>query len=468
MSLQVVKLLSMFILLVSVRSYFLDQQSNCSNVEGVMNTSHVTYLGRFDSTQACIQECINKKCDSYTYYISDGSKMNTTAGQCWGYINNTIWLPYPTKQSNCGRVIYPCTSHYDCSFNGECDTVTGNCTCRAGWNGYKCHFLSLEPANKSAGYLSPFGSTKQTSWGGAVAYDAINDKYVMLVTDMQNNCGINSWRRNSEIIYAQTQNTNWNSKYIKQSTLLLPFSSTPDLIYAPDTDEFVLLYVVNTTWNEIPPCVCTDGSTPSSCDKHQNVTESTAFVTIKPSDLSNGYNIDKWSHPVYIKAIGHPDSNFAAVINDDSSLIGMKRDWKPSFGSIPYLVTASNWKDNTTYKVQANPLFPDVNTEDIYIYKDCDGYYHALFHNMQPNFDQSLCGAHAFSMDGIHWQYGGYAFGNKVQFSDGSQYVFKRRERPHLIFDVKDGCTPVALTSAVEYGGVSGDQSYTLIQPIKR
>ena len=279
----------------------------------------------------------------------------------------------------------------------------------------------------------------------------------MLVTDMQYNCGIDSWRRNCEIIYAETMDNNWNGKYYRKSTLIIPFSCTPDIIYAPDTDEFVLFYVVNTTWDEIPPCLCSDGSTPPSCQKGQNVSETTAFITIKPQDLSQGYTLDKWSDPINIEIIGHGDSNFAAVINNDSSLVGMIRG---------KLVTATNWKDNSTYIVHSNSLWPGISTEDFYVYQDCNGYYHALFHNMDPYDDQTLCGAHAFSMDGINWEYGGYAFGNNVQFTDNTQFTFKRRERPHLIFDVKDGCTPVALTSAAEYGGVHGDKSYTLLQPI--
>eukprot|EP01084_Bolivina_argentea_P312095 540296_1 len=218
-----------------------------------------------------------------------------------------------------------------------------------------------------------------TSWGGGVIYDNVTDKYMMFVTDMQYNCGINSWRRNCEIIYAETVSNNWNSEYIKKTTLIIPFSCTPDIIYAPNTDEFVLFYVVNTTWDEIPPCICQDGHTSSNCKRGQNVSETTAFITIKASDLSNGYDLNKWSEPINIEVIGHGDSNFAAVINDDSSLVGMIRG---------RLVTATNWKDNTTYKVYGNILFPYLvtsGTEDFYVYKDCNGYFHALFHNMDPS-----------------------------------------------------------------------------------
>eukprot|EP01084_Bolivina_argentea_P285538 489684_1 len=326
----------------NVYCYFVDQHYNCSNVENAINppTAYVTLLGKFNSIQQCIDACINIKCDSYTYFLPNSVNYSQ---QCWSYINNTIWLPHSNIQSNCGRIIYPCMTDSDCSLNGECDKASGNCTCNTGWNGYKCGSLSLLPTNKSAGYLSPFGSFNTTSWGGAVVYDNTTDKYVMLVSDMQFNCGINSWRRNCEIIFAETVDNNWNSQYMRKSTLIVPFSCEPDLIYAPDTDEFVFMYLVNTTWNEIPPCICSDGHT-KNCNGNQNVSETTAFRTIKATDISNGYDLNKWSEAINIYALGYGDTNFAAVINNDSSLIGMMRYWKG--GSLIHLVTATNWKDN--------------------------------------------------------------------------------------------------------------------------
>ena len=142
--------------------YFVDEKTACNSVASAGGTLGYTYFGKFNSTQECINACVAKKCDSYTYYLP--AMNSSTSQQCYGYINNTMWLPYSSPQSNCGRVIYPCASDWDCSLNGACNTNTGNCTCRKGWNGYKCHFMSLLPANRSAGYLSPFGSYNQTSW----------------------------------------------------------------------------------------------------------------------------------------------------------------------------------------------------------------------------------------------------------------------------------------------------------------
>ena len=99
----------------------------------------------------------------------------------------------------------------------------------------------------------------------------------------------------------------------------------------------------------------------------------------------------------------------------------------------------------------------------MYPYKDCDGRWHALFHNRSPDGYQTLCGAHAFSQDGVNWIYGGLAFDNTVEYTDGSKFTFIRRERPHLVFDIKDDCTPVLLSSSVTY---YKDASFTFVQPI--
>jgi hypothetical protein len=61
----------------------------------------------------------------------------------------------------------------------------------------------------------------------------------------------------------------------------------------------------------------------------------------------------------------------------------------------------------------------------------------------------------------------------QVHFSDGSDFVFTRRERPHLLFD--EAGAPTFLASAAQYGtgedpgttGDNGDASYTMLQPIR-
>ena len=133
-------------------------------------------------------------------------------------------------------------------------------------------------------------------------------------------------------------------------------------------------------------------------------------------------------------------------------------------------VTSSDFTDASKYIMHDvnDRLFPQLvngGTEDPFVYRDCNGYYHSIFHNMSPQDDQTYCGGHAYSEDGVTWIYAGVSYSNTVVFDDGTQETFPRRERPHLIFD-DDGCTPIALTNGLNYGGKYGDATYTLLQPI--
>ena len=86
----------------------------------------------------------------------------------------------------------------------------------------------------------------------------------------------------------------------------------------------------------------------------------------KINKIKKNKPIEEWSEPidllVFLEELspGGMDSNIAAVINRDHSLIGMVRDAMNQ----QYLVTADNFKDNTTYKVhnpQSVGLFPQIH-----------------------------------------------------------------------------------------------------------
>eukprot|EP00483_Globobulimina_turgida_P010707 UN10728 len=115
-------------------------------------------------------------------------------------------------------------------------------------------------------------------------------------------------------------------------------------------------------------------------------------------------------------------------------------------------------------------LFPQLTrpyTEDPFLYIDCDGNYHAILHNMSPLNDQTVCGGHAFSEDGVNWIYAGTSYDNIIHYEDNTNFIAKRRERPHFIFK-DDRCTPIALLTSVWLGGGQfGDRATLNLQPIK-
>lgn len=73
-----------------------------------------------------------------------------------------------------------------------------------------------------------------------------------------------------------------------------------------------------------------------------------------------------------------------------------------------------------------------------YIWVDADGIFHAIAHAFTPFY-----GVHAYvhpkdvpkdwKKDVMRWTLGGVAYGNSVNFTDGTSYAFSRRERPHLV-----------------------------------
>ena len=119
-------------------------------------------------------------------------------------------------------------------------------------------------------------------------------------------------------------------------------------------------------------------------------------------------------------------------------------------------------------------LVPSAGVEDPFLYQDVSGVFHAVFHNQIQDDDERLCGAHAYSTDGISWTFTGTAWGNTVHFDDGSSYAFSRRERPHFIFgDPGSPTTITHLSTGVQYGphapiSVDGeDATFTLLQPVR-
>ena len=84
------------------------------------------------------------------------------------------------------------------------------------------------------------------------------------------------------------------------------------------------------------------------------------------------------------------DTNLAGIILKNGTFIGMLRvgHWNTDGdGSEVHLVIAENWKDNETYIMNEEILFPQlvpIATEDPFLYRDCAGYWHAIFHNMSP------------------------------------------------------------------------------------
>ena len=96
----------------------------------------------------------------------------------------------------------------------------------------------------------------------------------------------------------------------------------------------------------------------------------------------------EWSEPELV-LMPKPmmDINAAPVIREDGSVVGMWRDHNPNgHYSSPHIFTATNWTDPATYRWSSDPLFPEAEVsgpiEDMFLWIDKRGTYHALFHLM--------------------------------------------------------------------------------------
>ena len=207
------------------------------------------------------------------------------------------------------------------------------------------------------------------------------------------------------------------------------------------------------------------------------------------------------------EASGSIDANFNGVINDDGSFVGLWRTWECSadlcpengyatYGSstdleggqacfsVPHPVVASDWKTVSTYRYSINTiagaalpvakkqlrwLFGSEYTvtqaakgiEDPMVYKDANGVYHAIFHDMFEKCSGAGCKAprdnvaHAYSTDGISWIYTGAAlplvnqgenYMPEVSFTDGTKMGLAC-ERPQFV--VENG-----VPTAIIIGGI--------------
>eukprot|EP01084_Bolivina_argentea_P238247 400262_1 len=462
-------------------NYFVAEEKNSNNIYGAIDdpdnsNEWVTLLGIFPSEQDCINACIANstnsfRCETYTWH--NKKFVGGWANHCYGRFGYPLWTPIQEQNVNSGRIIWKCQSDIDCFLNGKCK-ANGNCTCNEAYSGPKCDILNLLPAKRNTGYnqTDKSNNKKISSWGGAVLMDTnntnTNTKYHMFAAQFDNYCGVNSWELNSIVIHAQSTN-GLNSPFEYVSTIHHSFAHEPDATKGPN-GEYVIYYVAY-NYTNVPECNCNepgDGSTNPVCQNR--LPYPAQYITV----MQYSNDMKTWSDEIVVFPLRTEktglDTNLAGVIKENGEFIGLMRIWDDNTaGSEMHLATASNWKDGSTYKQHSEILFPElvpILTEDPFVYVDCNGYYHAIFHNMSPNNMQQVCGGHAFSEDGMNWIYTGYIYSNVVDFTDGSTFMFERRERPHFVFD-DDGCTPIALTNGVQWGGVYDDSTYTLLQPIK-
>eukprot|EP00483_Globobulimina_turgida_P010258 UN10277 len=188
----------------------------------------------------------------------------------------------------------------------------------------------------------------------------------MIISEISNHCGMNTWQINSRII--NTQSTyGWNSQYERTQILEIPFAHEPDAQRGPN-GEYVIYYAHYDYGNKYPPCTeCADGSSPPNCQN--GVPKTPLYIeSMIYSNSSNSLNSTwsyAWSDPINVlngnNGILTQDDNLAVVILKNGSVVGMIRHSNTTTCSTVHLVTADNWKVNSSYNARSEYLFPSLS-----------------------------------------------------------------------------------------------------------
>eukprot|EP01064_Diplonema_japonicum_P036158 TRINITY_DN8044_c2_g1_i1.p1 TRINITY_DN8044_c2_g1~~TRINITY_DN8044_c2_g1_i1.p1 ORF type:complete len:481 (+),score=32.44 TRINITY_DN8044_c2_g1_i1:390-1832(+) len=420
------------------------------------------------SYTACRTAATKGGCYSYTWFGQDAVN-SSYAGLCWG-VNSRFydWFPSNSKGAVSGRIWYGCRSSEDCALNGQC--VSGSCQCNKGWTGVACTQLNEGVTKYNSGYQHKTNNLNSSSWGGPFLYDSKKGIYHMWVSEMLNNCGLDTWAQNSRVIHSTSSDP--LGPYEPQDVIFTDFSHEPDVKQLPNGS--LVMYLTQRVPNKWPVCECSNGSTPKdgSCDLYPAHPDNDPTVM----SISQGFN-GPWSPPVVVMSNTDSDTNLTPWFGEDGlSMVGLWRTFFHPNGTRGYSrihwVTATDYRKPESYKYDTY-LWDDLfglggPTEDPFLYKDVEGNFHAIFHNMYGCYP---CGGHAFSPDnGVTWVYtGGDAYSDTLHFEapqgngDPVADRIARRERPHLVFDNERN--PMYLSTGV-VPGWNHDYSFTSVVPI--
>jgi hypothetical protein len=381
--------------------------------------------------------------------------------------------------------------------NGECIKLNvsdpqspGHCECFDGWKGDHCEVLDLLPVDpEHEGLKMP--NHDSSTWGGSVVYR--DGWYHMFASEIINNCGIYSWTTNSQVIRAISKSP--LGPYRKVQVILPVFAHDANIIEAP-TGELVL-YVTAQTGVEPRDCRNQRPSRSSMSafrrrleDKNTTAPPKDTYMTWAPHPEG------PWSEPVMVldstiwnsdywaksHRIARCDSNLNGIILNDATqtFLGLwRRCETENLLTIPHRLTASDWRNASTYIPNPEPLFVlgGSGAEDpsnIWTTTAKDGSviaYHAIFHDEQSTRCMlgqcSANGRHAFSLDGTSWRYASEdAYQREVSFTNGRQMTVDTRARPHVILDPVTR-QPIALSTGLKETDDSG-YVWTMVQALRQ
>lgn len=432
---------------------------NADNMQNRQEASGVVALGLEKDSAGCEKKCVAQLgadpttgCTSFTFYHNNYNNKDV-AGRCFGDTTGS-WKPYystcspdtmyvwgnvTSGQNNPDAYQTQCSDPADCSYNGVCSG--GTCACHPQWMGKNCAQLNLVATDKGAGLQSHNAGGRVSSWGGSVIRGD-DGTYHMWAAEMTNNTGIVVWMSNSQIRHAISR-TGPTGPYEPQDIAFGVWGHEPTAARAP-TGEYVLFWTAK--FGDDVPCShqqCGHGNNGDTVVDDQYCLPDTKCVYRPDLTTYMSYSKDPagpWSAPVLVPkgAFGDGDTNLAAIIRADGSLLGLGRP--------PWIWRAADWRNLSTYSVEQ--VDATVIGEDPFLY--VDAYNSSVLHGLSHSGGWESTGAHVWSTDGGK-TWGRHedmrAYGSLMLYTDGTFRSLSRRERPHLVFD--EHGVPLALTNGV-------------------
>eukprot|EP00040_Diaphanoeca_grandis_P000352 m.15181 g.15181 ORF g.15181 m.15181 type:complete len:490 (-) comp10471_c0_seq1:134-1603(-) len=457
--------------------------NNANNVAGSMpnpngNPMHgVVFVGTMTSSNECENVALaNVDATSWTYHHCDFPPAKSGNYSCHCYIRTDfVWKPKEQALVDSGdlhnRPTNHCTTNSGCQLNGRC--VAGICECDPTWTGDHCERLHLLPAAESNGLDDPVYS----SWGGSVLYNTSDDTWHMFAAVIEQGCGLKAWRPNSAIGHA-TSSVGPAGPYLLQRFIKPHFAHEPVALWT--TDGTIAIYHIGAGTNDTGPHSNYAHNCSHHCtgDGHKwigggSFVGPTSILHSKSFDGPwTSLDIGNCSQLANCEHCG--DTNPAPILLPDGSVEMMWRttnvDDCPG-QSCMAAGRAPSWRGPYTWNI--SNLFANQTTkhiEDAHQWRAPSdaanpGSYHAVFHSDVEASCGGAAGGHAYSLDGIAWTFSQYnAFGNTVDFENGTTITLRQRERPHLVLDQTGH--PIVLTNGAGYQN-DCDHVFTLAQPIK-
>eukprot|EP00040_Diaphanoeca_grandis_P010607 m.54383 g.54383 ORF g.54383 m.54383 type:complete len:782 (-) comp21903_c0_seq1:67-2412(-) len=369
--------------------------------------------------------------------------------------------------------VWGCSNDGDCRYNGQC--VTGACVCDKAWRGPTCAALRLLPTTTNAG----FRHVNSSSWGGSIMHNSSSNTYHMFSSFITENCGLDAWSTNSEIVRATSATP--LGPYVMQEVVASRFAHEPNLVFGTGPNKVLLLGTMYPT----PPTEfanCTGhpatANDPVHPIRNTYLWEASSAVGIAKAERQLAINAQKWDTDILHNG-AICDTNAAAAMGDDGNLVGLWRRCETDhLHTVPHTFTATSATNATSYQpnISVNvPFMSHANAEDPMVYskKTSDGaiVFHAVLHDEQITrcADAPVgCwpgGRHAFSVDqGQTWDYSAFdAYNGTVEYTDGTVEDYYLRARPHLLLNA-DG-EIIALSNGLRPTKAS-EYVYTLVQPV--